>query len=43
MSERKKTFVEPECHVERFSVEDILTTSVIKDDWDTDAYAFEED
>ena len=43
MTENKKIFVEPELHVERFAIEDVLTTSVLKNGWDTDAYAFDED
>lgn len=43
MMETKKTFTEPECSVERFDIEDIVATSIVRDGWDTNNYAFNND
>ena len=39
--ETKKIFEAPICEVVRFTVEDIIASSTIRTNWDTDEYAFE--
>lgn len=32
--DQKKSFTEPECMIQRFTVEDIVTSSEIQEDWE---------